>query len=66
MEDKKSRYADRIRAEFAELAQARGVPEEMANELVEFVIDKSELSFRNGMRFAGRKNGQGQVEPAAA
>lgn len=66
MADKKPAYVEILRGEFMQKAMNAGVEPETAQELAAYVIERSELSFRNGMKFANRKNQNQSVDPIAA
>ncbi len=64
--EKKSKYSETVRGEFVEKATSAGIDPDTAHTLAEYVVERSELSFRNGMKFAARRSGQAQTEEVAA
>lgn len=66
MEEKKGTYLNRIRQDFVGLAAGHGMNESGANELADFMVEKMEFSFRNGLRYAKRQGAGAEMREIAA
>lgn len=64
--EKKSKYIEDLRQDFVQRAMAHGANEQGASELAEFLVDKVDFSFRNGLRFAKERGWTTSREPAVA
>lgn len=56
-EKRENAYVQKMRQEFTGLAVGHGVSEQGANELADYMIDKSNFSFQNGIKYAREKQG---------
>ncbi len=55
-ERKENAYVQKMRQDFTNLAMGHGASEQGADELADFLIDKTNFSFQNGMKYASKKH----------
>lgn len=64
--EKKNKYIEDLRQDFVLRAMSHGANEQGAAELADFLVDKVDFSFRNGLRFAKERGWTASREPVAA